>query len=47
MPVCIECKKDVLNNYQTISTKRSTKVVICDKCIEQQRKEAKRARDSK
>lgn len=47
MPYCIECKKEVLDNYQTISTKRGTKVVICNACVEQQRKEAKRARDSK
>lgn len=47
MPYCIECKKDVLDNYQTISTKRKTEVVICNECVEQQRKEAKRARDSK
>lgn len=46
MPYCVECGKDVLDNYQTISTKRNTKIVICDKCIEQQRKEAKRARDN-
>ena len=47
MPECIECKKDVLTDYQTISTRRKTKVVICNACVERQRKEAKRARDSK
>lgn len=46
MPVCIECGKEVLDNYQTISTKRNTKIVICDKCVEQQKEEAKRARDN-
>lgn len=46
MPVCIECNKDVLDNYQTIGTKRNTKVVICNDCVEKQRKEARRARDN-
>lgn len=46
MPYCIECNKDVLDHYQTISTKRNTKVVICNDCVEKQRKEARRARDN-
>ena len=46
MPVCIECNRDVLVDYQTISTKRNTKVVICNACVEKQRKEARRARDN-
>ena len=46
MPECIECKKDVLDNYQTITTRRNTKVVICNDCVEKQRKEARRARDN-
>ena len=46
MPVCIECKKDVLVDYQTIGTKRKTEIVICNACLEQQRKEARRARNN-
>lgn len=46
MPVCIECGKEVLDNYQTIKTKRNTEIVICDKCVERQKEEAKRARDN-
>lgn len=46
MPVCIECNRDVLVDYQTIGTKRNTNVVICNACVEKQRKEARRARDN-
>lgn len=47
MPLCVECKKEVLDNYQTIKTKRNTELVICNECVDRQREEAKRARDSK
>lgn len=47
MPYCVECKKEVLDNYQTIKTKRNTEIIICNKCVDQQKEEAKRARDSK
>lgn len=47
MAICIECNKEVLDNYKTIQTKRNTTVYICNMCIEKMRKEAQRARDSK
>lgn len=33
MPECIECKREVLINYQTIKTKRNTTIYVCDKCL--------------
>lgn len=47
MPICRECNKDVVSNYQTIQTKRKTTIVICNECLRKEREEAKRARDSK
>lgn len=47
MPICVECKKEVLDNYQTSKTKRNTEVVFCNECVDRMREEAKRARDSK
>lgn len=48
MPVCMDCKEEVLKDYQIIETKRSTKVCICNECLKKyQRKEVKGARDSK
>lgn len=48
MPVCEDCKKEVLDNYQTIKTKRNTELYFCDECLKKYvRKEADSARDSK
>lgn len=42
MPICINCGQEVLTNYQTIETKRKTKVYICDTCVKKsQRKDKK------
>ena len=48
MPICVECGKHVITNYQTIKTKRKTVVHICNPCISKTRvREADSARDSK
>lgn len=48
MEVCIECKREIYSNFQTIQTSRKSKVIICNDCISKmQRKEADNARDSK
>lgn len=38
MAVCRDCKKDVYSNYQVITTKRKTEVVICDECMKKYRR---------
>lgn len=45
--VCRECNKEKMDDYQTIETKRKTKIYICNDCVEKMRNEAQRARDSK
>ncbi len=48
MPVCMECKRDVLADYHEIETKRKTKLIICYECWRKlHRKEVNGARDSK
>ena len=48
MPICIECNKEVLREYQTIKTKRGTDICICDSCVEKsKRKEVASANNSK
>ena len=42
---CRECKKEVLDNYQIIETKRKDKIYICNECLKKEREE-RRARDS-
>lgn len=47
MAICSDCGKDVLTNYQTIETKRGSKVYICNDCVRKtQRKEVDSARDN-
>lgn len=46
MPVCRECKRNVLENYQTIQTQRKDKIVICNACMEKIKEENKNARNS-
>lgn len=45
MPICMDCKKEVVRDYQTIKTKRGSNLCICDGCLKQYRRE--NARDSK
>ena len=47
MPICRECNKEVVNNYQTIQTKRKTTVVICNECLKKIKEECQSARNSK
>jgi len=48
MPICIECNKEVLHDYQSIKTKRGSDICICDSCIKKtQRKEVANADNSK
>lgn len=48
MPICVDCKEEVVVNYQTIKTKRNTTIHICDKCLKKyKRKEVNSAGDSK
>lgn len=45
--ICRECKREILDNYQTIQTQRKTTVYICNECLKKIREEVQRARDSK
>lgn len=48
MPICEDCKREVLDNYKSIQTKRNTWLCFCDECLKKyKRKEADSARDSK
>ena len=40
MPECIECKREVLNHYQTIKTKRHSEIHICDECLNKNKRGA-------
>lgn len=47
MAICIDCGKEVLT-YQTIETKRHTKVYICNECLKKRRRgNVNNARDNK
>lgn len=46
MAICVECNREILINYQTIETKRGSKVIICDECMKKYRR-SDSARDSK
>lgn len=48
MPICRDCKKDVVKDYQTIQTQRKTNIHICNECMKKyQRKEVKGADNHK
>lgn len=48
LQICSYCQKEVFTNYQSIETKRKSKIIICSDCLKQtQRKEVDSARDSK
>jgi len=47
MPICRDCNKDVAGNFQTIETRRKTKIIICNECLAKyKRKEVNSANNS-
>ena len=47
MPVCEDCRKEVVRDYQVIETKRKTKLCFCNECMAKYtRKEVNSANDS-
>ena len=33
MPICRDCKREVLHSYQQIITKMKNEIIICDECL--------------
>lgn len=47
MPVCRDCKSEVVADYQIIKTKRKTEICICNRCLNKYRRgSGSSARDS-
>ena len=47
MAVCEDCKKEVVRDYQTVETKRHTKLYFCNECMSRyKRKEVNNADNS-
>ena len=38
MPICMDCKKEVVENYHEIKTKRKTTVITCYECMKKYRR---------
>lgn len=38
MPICMDCKKEVVRDYQTIKTKRGGNLCMCDECLKKYRR---------